>query len=86
MKKLLVLLALPVLSTLAFAQVDTSKPMVTGKGNVTATLPGRVLITNQTQTKTTTPPTAEKPVELTKFEVTGSLLRPAAKPAATASR
>ncbi len=86
MKKLLVLLALPVLSTLAFAQVDTSKPMVTGKGNVTATLPGRVLITNQTQAKTATPPTAEKPVELTKFEVTGSLLRPAAKSAESAKR
>jgi hypothetical protein len=59
MKKLLVLLALPVLSTLAFAQVDTSKPMVTGKGNVTATLPGRVLVTNQT--KTTPAPTAVAP-------------------------
>ena len=84
MKKLLVLLALLaflVLSTLAFAQVDTSKPMVTGKGNVAA-LPGRVLVTNQT--KTATPPTAEKPVELTKFEVTGSLLRPAAKSAESA--
>ena len=84
MKKLLVLLALPVLSTLAFAQVDTSKPMVTGKGNVAASLPGRVLITNQTQT--TPAPTAEKPVELTKFEVTGSLLRPAAKSAESAKR
>jgi hypothetical protein len=83
MKKLLVLLALPVLSTLAFAQVDTAKPMVTGKGNVTA-LPSRVLVTNQTKSATT--PTADKPVELMKFEVTGSLLRPAAKPAATASR
>ena len=84
MKKLLVLLALPVLSALAFAQVDTSKPMVTSKGNVTATLPGRVLVTNQT--KTTTPPTAEKPVELTKFEVTGSLLRPVARSAESAKR
>ncbi len=79
MKKLLVLLALPVLSTLTLAQVDPSKPMVTGKGNVAA-LPGRVLVTNQTKSATT--PEADKTVELTKFEVTGSLLRPAAKPAA----
>jgi hypothetical protein len=43
-----------------------------------------VLVTNQT--KTATPPTAEKPVELTKFEVTGSLLRPAAKPVESAKR
>lgn len=86
MKKLLVLLVLPVLSTLAFAQVDPSKPMVTGKGNVTAALPGRVLVTNQTQTTPAPAPEADKTVQLTKFEVTGSLLRPAVKPAATVTR
>ncbi len=83
MKKLLVLLAFPVLSVLAFAKVDPSQPMVTGKGNVAA-LPGRVLVTNQTQPAPA--PTADKAVELTKFEVTGSLLRLAAKPAAPARR
>lgn len=81
MKKLIVLLVLPALSTLAFAQVDTSKPMVTGKGNVAA-LPGRVLVTNQTASA----PEADATVKLTKFEVTGSLLRPAAKPTAPAQR
>ena len=81
MKKLIVLLVLPALSTLAFAQVDTSKPMVTGKGNVAA-LPGRVLVTNQTAPA----PEADATVKLTKFEVTGSLLRPAAKPAVPAKR
>jgi len=84
MKKLLALLVVTALAGAAFAKVDPSQPMVTGKGNVAAR-PGQVMITNQT--KTAAEKTDEKkPMELTKFEVTGSLLRPAAKAAVQAAR
>jgi hypothetical protein len=81
MKKLLTVLVVTVLANAAFAKVDPSQPMVTGRGNVAA-LPGRVLITNQTKSE----PEADKAVQLTKFEVTGSLLRPTAKATLPAKR
>jgi hypothetical protein len=72
MKKHLVLLIGLALASTAFASVDPKRPMVTGRGNVDAR-PGQVIVTNQTK------PKAEEAVTLEKFEVTGSLIRPAAK-------
>jgi len=84
MKKLLVLTVLTALTGAAFAKVDPSQPMVAGKGNVSAR-PGQVMITNQT--KPAAGKTDEnKPVELMKFEVAGSPLRPAAKAAVQPKR
>jgi hypothetical protein len=71
MKKLIVTLAGLALAGAAFAQVNPARPMVTGRGNVDHR-PGKVMATNQTQTKTT------EMVKLDKFEVTGSLLPHAA--------
>jgi hypothetical protein len=80
MNKLLLLLAAPALATAALAQVDPAKPMVTGRGNVDAR-PGAIIVTNQTK--------ADDPkalVSLSKFVVTGSLLRPVEKAAPPAKR
>ena len=76
MKKLLVLLAGLALAGAAFASVDPTRPMVTGRGNVDAR-PGQVIVSNQTKPKTG----ENELVTLDKFEVTGSLIRPAAKKA-----
>lgn len=73
MKKTLVLFAGLALASAAFAQVDPTRPMVTGHGNVSGR-PGKVIQTNQTAT------TAPETVKLDKFVVTGSLMKhPAAK-------
>ena len=73
MKKLLVTIAGLAIAGAAFAQVNPTRPMVTGHGNVDL-LPGKVIITNQTNNK------ADEPLKLEKFLVTGSLLmHPAAK-------
>jgi hypothetical protein len=73
MKTLLATLAGLTLVSAALAQVNPTRPMVTGHGNVTAQ-PVKVVITNQT---------ADKPddsVKLEKFVVTGSLIKhPAAQ-------
>jgi hypothetical protein len=71
MKKLIVIIAGLALASAAFAQVDPSRPMVTGRGNVDR-LPGKVLLTNQTADKT------GDSVKLEKYVVTGSLLPHAA--------
>jgi hypothetical protein len=73
MKKLILTLAGLVIASVAFASVDPTRPMVTGRGNVSGR-PGKVIATNQTQAK------ADETVRLEKFQVTGSLLKhPAAK-------
>jgi hypothetical protein len=86
MNKLLVLLAGLAIAGTASAQVDPTRPMVTGKGNVNAR-PGQVIVTNQTATNPAKPDEKEA-VALDKFEVTGSLIKraPAAKKAAAAKR
>lgn len=73
MKPLLVLLAGLAIASAAIAQVDPRRPMITGRGN-TAARPGQIVVSNQTK------PNTPAVVALEKFEVTGSLLRPAAKP------
>jgi hypothetical protein len=74
MNKLVALLAVLATSSAALAQVDPTRPMVTGRGNVDAR-PGKVIVTNQTKTD------AKESVTLDKFEVTGSLIKRDAKPA-----
>ncbi len=66
---ILLTMALP---AAAFAQVNPAQPMVTGRGNV-GVRPAHVLIANQTAKP-------DDSVQLDKFVVTGSLLKPA-KPA-----
>lgn len=73
MNKLLVAIAVLAMAGAAVAQVNPTRPMVTGRGNVDAR-PGKVIVTNQTA------PKAEEPQRLEKFMVTGSLL-PKAAPA-----
>jgi len=68
MKKKLAVIAGLALAGAAFAQVDTTRPMVTGRGNVDAR-PGRVIVTNQTAQ-----PASDDALKLEKFVVTGSLL------------
>ncbi|HUL54076.1 MAG TPA: hypothetical protein VLT83_11770 [Opitutaceae bacterium] len=71
MKNILAIIAALALAGVALAQVDPTRPMVTGHGNVSGR-PGRVIPTYQTA----------KPgeVQLERFIVTGSLLKePAAK-------
>jgi hypothetical protein len=75
MKNALVTLAGLAMAGAAFAQVDTTRPMVTGHGNVGAH-PQRVVVTNQTATGAN-----DQTLTLEKFVVTGSLIQ---KPANTA--
>lgn len=79
MKTLIIALAGLASAGAAFASVDPTRPMVTGRGNVSAR-PAQVIVTNQT-----TPAPAAKPsddtVQLDKFQVTGSLLPHSAAPA-----
>lgn len=81
MKKILVTFAGLAMAGAALAQVDPTRPMITGRGNVSAR-PDAVIVTNQTSTTTTTTTTTktEEPVQLDKFQVTGSLLPHAAAP------
>jgi hypothetical protein len=74
MKKILAIVAGLAIAGAALAQVDTKRPMVTGKGNVDAR-PGKVMVTNQTAAP------SDDTIKLEKFVVTGSLLPKAAKPA-----
>ena len=67
MKKLLVTIAVLAMAGAAIAQVNPTRPMVTGHGNVNAR-PGKVIVTNQTD------PKLDEPQKLEKFLVTGSLL------------
>ena len=72
MKNILVLIAGLAVAGAALAQVDPSRPMITGRGNVSVQ-PAKVIITNQTGAK------SEEMVKLEKFVVTGSLLPAPAK-------
>jgi hypothetical protein len=73
MKNMLVTIAVLALASAAVAQVNPTRPMVTGHGNVNAR-PGKVIVTNQTAAK------PDDTVNLDKFVVTGSLMKhPVAK-------
>ena len=67
MKNLLVTIAGLAIASAALAQVDPTRPMVTGHGNVDGR-PGKIIVTNQTAAK------PDEAVKLDKFLVTGSLL------------
>jgi hypothetical protein len=68
MKKTLVSLAVLALASAALAEVNPSRPMMTGHGNVVATQPAKVIVTNQTAAK------PEETQTLEAFQVTGSLI------------
>lgn len=73
MKNILATIAALALAGAALAQVDPTRPMVTGHGNVSGR-PGRIIPTYQTAAK------SDESVQLQKFIVTGSLMKdPAAK-------
>lgn len=73
MKNILVTIAALALAGAALAQVDPTRPMITGHGNVSGR-PGRIIPTSQTAAK------SGDAVQLQKFIVTGSLMKdPAAK-------
>jgi hypothetical protein len=73
MKKILAIIAGLAFAGAALAQVDTTRPMVTGHGNVNAQ-PRKVIVTNQTAAP------SDDALKLDKFVVTGSLLKhPTAK-------
>ena len=84
MKNTIVLIAGLALASAAAAQVDPTRPMLTGHGNVNAR-PAKAIVTNATPDKAaaTAAANADQPVELGRFEVTGSLLphTPAPAPA-----
>jgi hypothetical protein len=75
MKTLIIALAGLASAGAAFASVDPTRPMLTGRGNVTAR-PAQVIVTNQTSPATPAKP--DDTVQLDKFQVTGSLLPHAA--------
>jgi hypothetical protein len=73
MKRIIVTVAGLALAAAALAQVDPTRPMVTGHGNVSGR-PGKVIRTNQTAVP------SDETVKLDKFVVTGSLMNhPATK-------
>ena len=74
MKTLIITLAGLATAGAAFASVDPTQPMVTGRGNVAAK-PATLIVTNQTAPA---PAKADDTVTLDKFQVTGSLLPHAA--------
>jgi hypothetical protein len=80
MKTLIITLAGLASAGAAFASVDPTRPMVTGRGNVTAR-PAQVIVTNQTSPTPATPAKADETISLEKFQVTGSLLPHVAAPA-----
>jgi hypothetical protein len=70
MKKLTAIIAGLALAGAAFASVDPTRPMVTGRGNVAAR-PGKAIVTNATDKDQS----AGETTKLEKFEVTGSLMK-----------
>ncbi|MGA2018649.1 MAG: hypothetical protein ABSH26_17040 [Opitutaceae bacterium] len=81
MKTLLVAIAGLATAGAALAQVDTTRPMVTGHGNVAAR-PQKVIVTNQTPTASQVAATSsDQTLTLEKFVVTGSLIQRPAKAA-----
>jgi hypothetical protein len=75
MKTILVTFAGLAMAGAALAQVDPTRPMITGRGNVSAR-PAQVIVTNQTNPAAPAKP--DDTVQLDKFQVTGSLLPHAA--------
>lgn len=67
MKKILITFAGLALAGAAVAQVNPTRPMLTGHGNA-AIQPAKIMVTNQTD------PKGEESIKLEKFIVTGSLL------------
>ncbi len=80
MKTLIIALAGLATAGAAFAAVDPTRAMVTGRGNV-STQPAPLIVTNQTSPTPATPAKADDTISLEKFQVTGSLLPHAATPA-----
>jgi hypothetical protein len=68
MKNILATIAALALAGAALAQVDPTRPMVTGRGNVSGR-PGRIIATSQTAAK------SSDEVQLQRFIVTGSLMK-----------
>ena len=79
MRTLLVLIAGLAVAGAALAQVDPTRPMVTGHGNVTVH-PQKVIVTNQTATPSqAAASTTDQALVLEKYVVTGSLIHRPAK-------
>jgi hypothetical protein len=80
MKKILAIIAGLAIAGAGLSQVDTTRPMVTGHGNVQAR-PAKVIVTHQTApTPGPAAASSDEAIKLDKFVVTGSLLpHPAAK-------
>jgi hypothetical protein len=75
MKTLVIIIAGLAMTGAAMAQVDPTRPMVTGRGNVAAR-PQKVIVTNQTATASQAAASQnEKALVLEKYVVTGSLIR-----------
>ena len=77
MKTLIITLAGLATAGAAFAQVDPTRPMLTGRGNV-STRPAQVIVTHQTSPAAPEQARSDDTVKLEKFNVTGSLLPHAA--------
>jgi len=77
MKTLIITLAGLATAGAAFASVDPTRPMLTGRGNVSAR-PAQVIVTHQTSPAAPAQAKSDEPVKLDKFQVTGSLLPHAA--------
>jgi hypothetical protein len=74
MKTLIAMIAGLALASAALAEVNPTRPMLTGHGNVSVR-PAKVIVTNQTA-----PAAANQDVTLDKITVTGSLMKhPVAK-------
>lgn len=73
MKKTLLTIAGIILAGAVLAQVDPTRPMMTGRGNVAAR-PQKAITTNQTATNS-----KDQPLVLEKLVVTGSLIPMPAK-------
>ncbi len=81
MKTLLVTIAGLATAGAALAQVDPTRPMVTGHGNVAAR-PQKVMVTNQTSAiSQIAASSSDQTLTLEKFVVTGSLIHRPAKAA-----
>jgi len=75
MKRLFVTIAVLAMAGAATAQVDTTRPMLTGHGNASAR-PQKTIVTNQTAAES-----GGQALTLDKFVVTGSLIQGPAKKA-----
>jgi hypothetical protein len=67
MKNIIALLAGLALASAALAEVNPTRPMLTGRGNVSVA-PAQLIVTNQTAAK------SDDALKLDRFVVTGSLL------------